>query len=45
MNTAEALQQLIDWISINFNDPSAMVIRSKINEILEYENSISETKT
>lgn len=37
MTTIETLQQLVDWIALNFNDPSAMVIKSKISEIIDYE--------
>jgi hypothetical protein len=37
MTTIETLQQLVDWIALNFNDPSAMIIKSKISEIIDYE--------
>jgi hypothetical protein len=39
MNTIETLQQLVDWIALNFNDPSAMIIKSKISEIIEREKA------
>jgi hypothetical protein len=39
MNTIETLEQLVDWIALNFNDPSAMIIKSKISEIIEHEKS------